>query len=204
MLTRLTRPVLILTTCILMVGICPLIGGCPDQATAEARASATVTASRNDAAEARRVALQLPDSDPRKKDLLSAADHLDAAANALSFGVDAAHKSIQANDDNSKTGKAIADLIPVPWVGTAAGAVLTAVFAGLNSKTSKKLDDQTTETESERQKVAAIAHSIEAAKSNPTFASALQAVAPILNAVQASVPGTKEAVDAVQLKISPE
>lgn len=204
MLSRLTRPTLYLTTCILLVGICPLIGGCPDQATAEARASTTITASRNDAAEARRVAAQLPDSDSRKRDLLQAADYLDAAANSLSFGVDTAHKSIQSNDEYAKTGKAIGDLIPVPWVGTAVGAGLTTLFAALNSRTSKKLDDQTTETEAARARMNAIITSIQAGTSNPEFASALSKVAPILNAVQASIPGTKEAVDAVQLKISPE
>ncbi len=184
-----------LTMVLLFAALC---GGCPQEDVAVSRAQHTVVSARDDAAQLRAAAMVLPDGDPRKANALAAADHLDAAANDLLTGVANNKRAADADRSNTDLAQTIGNAIPVPWVGTAVAAAVAAYSGIKASNRGKALDAKTDEADTLDAQAKALIHSFEAAKSVPAFAQALPSAAPLIDAVQSTVPGTKALVDSTQ------
>lgn len=181
----------------LALAVIPL-AGCPEEKAAQSRATTAAETSRANAATLRADAAMLPDTDSRKVLALNAADQLDRVANELTLGVSQGTKAAASDKGNADIASTIGNAIPVPWVGTAVTGVVAGLLGIQSQRRGKALDEKTDEADAVNAQAAALIHSFEAAKTVPAFAAALPQAAPLINAIQNSVPGTRALVDDAQ------
>lgn len=175
------------------------VPGCdPSPEQADAAISHSISESGKSVSTLRSLAVSLPDGDPNKAALLAFANDIESSAKRLSERT-AADKNTDSQFDSS-TGwiRDVGKAVPVPGVDSVIAGSL-AIWGGLAArKRAGERDKARQDLDARNEQAKALVNSIEAAKSNPSFASALPVVSAILDSVQANVPGTKELVDSAQ------